>query len=355
MRKDLKVFILAPNSDCEMEYRQLEEVGLTLFRGRCYEQFRDRPYSEEELVDLCRDVDAILASHRDRLPRRVLETSKRLRLVVYPFAGVDRVDVAAATELGILVCNSPSAENAIGTAEATIGLMLALFKRLKHNENLLRQGRWGRIGDRGDLLCGKTVGIIGLGHIGRAVAHRLSPWGVRLLAHSPHAEREQARALGVTLVDLDTLLQEADLVSVHVVVTPETKNLLGEREFRMMRPNSYLINTSRGEAIYEPALARAIEEGWIAGAALDVFWQEPLPLENPLRRLDPERVILTPHKIGQSEAAFRKNHRLAVESLLKGLRGEVPENTVNRESIPRWRTRLRHLLASQTRSRPSKR
>jgi len=339
----MKVFIPSPYSDQEDTYHRIEEAGLSIVKGRSYEHFRDRPYTDEELVALCQDVDAIVASHRDCLTRRVLEAAERLQLVVYPITGVDRVDLIAATELGILVCNSPSPENVIGMAEATIALMLALVKRLKHNENLLRQGRWGRGEDRGDLLFGKTVGIIGLGRIGRAVAHRLVPWGVELLANDPYVDHEQVQDLGVAFVDLETLLRESDFVSVHAVVIPETRDLLGEREFRMMKPTAYLINTSRGEAIHEPALVKAIAEGRIAGAALDVFWQEPLPPESPLRRLDPEKVILTPHKIGQAEAASRANHRLAVESLLKGLKGKVPDYTVNREAIPRWQARMARL------------
>ena len=339
----MKVFIPSPYSDQEDAYYQIEEAGLSLVRGRSYEQFRDQPYTEEELVVLCQDVDAILASHRDCLTRRVLEAAGQLQLVVYPITGVDRVDLIAATELGILVCNSPSTENVIGMAEATIALMLALAKRLKQNENLLRQGRWGLGEDRGDLLFGKTVGIIGLGRIGRAIAHRLAPWGVELFANDPYVDHEQVQDLGVAFVDLETLLREADFVSVHVVVKPETRNLLGEREFHMMKPTAYLINTSRGDAVHEPALIRAIEEGWIAGAALDVFQQEPLPIDSPLRRLDPAQVILTPHKIGHAEAASRANHRLAVESLLKGLRGEIPDFTVNREVIPRWQARMARL------------
>jgi len=294
-------------------------------------------------VALCQDVDAILASHRDCLTRRVLEAAKRLQLVVYSITGVDQVDLIAATELGILVCNSPSTENVIGMAEATIALMLALAKRLKQNENLLRQGRWGHGEDRGDLLFGKTVGIIGLGRIGRAVAHRLVPWGAQFLAYDPYVNHEQVKKMGVGFVDLEMLLRESDFVSVHVVVKPETRSLLGEQEFRMMKPTAYLINTSRGEVIHEPALVRAIEEGWIAGAALDVFRQEPLPIDSPLRRLDPKQVILTPHKIGHTEAASRANHQLAVESLLKGLRGEIPDYTVNREVIPGWQARIARL------------
>ena len=179
-----------------------------------------------------------------------------------------------------------------------------------------------------------------MGRIGSAVAERLGPWSVRILATDPHVAWERARQVGATLVGLDTLVQEADFISVHVAVTPKTKSLLGEREFRMMKSSAYLINTSRGDVIDEPALVKAMEKGWIAGAALDVFWQEPLPPAHPLRKLNPEKVILTPHKIGHAAEASRANHYLAVESLLKGLKGKVPDYTVNREAIPRWHERI---------------
>jgi D-3-phosphoglycerate dehydrogenase len=347
MPQKMKVFLSSPFSNQEEAYQEIEEAGLSLIRGRSYEEFRDRPYTEDELIVLCKDVDAIFASSRDPLTRRVLEAAERLQLVVFHTTGVDRIDVDVATELGILVCNSPSVENMIGMAEATISLMLALIKRLKHNENILRQGRWGRGEDRGDLLYRKTVGIIGLGRIGRTVAHRLGPWGVRLLAYDPYVDRKRAQELGVTLVDLDTLVKEADFVLVLVVITSETRNLLGERELRMMKPTAFIINTARGAAISEDALVHAIQEGWIAGAALDAFWQEPLPLESPLRQLDSERVILTPHKIGQSQVGSRANNMLAVESLLKGLRGDIPEHTVNPEAVPRWKERLSRLHKSR--------
>ena len=340
MTQKPKILIVAPYMDQQAAYNRLSEAGFSVVQGRLYEKFRAQAYSEEELIPLCKDVEAIMGSNRERLTRPVLEAAQRLKLVVYPFTGVDRVDIVAATQLGILVCNSTSKEIVAGMAEATIGLILTLAKRIKHSENILRGGQWGGGEDRGDLILGKTIGLIGLGRIGGAVASLFGSWGVRILAYDPYVDPAVPKNLDVEMVKMDTLLQEADFVSIHVVLTPETTNLLGEREFQKMKPTSYVINTSRGEVIDENALARAVEEGWINGCALDSFWNEPLPSDSKLRQLDHERVILTPHKIGHTKAASIGNHQLAIESILKGLRGEIPDSVVNRDAIEKWNDRL---------------
>lgn len=334
----MKAVIVGPFAEFLDVYRPLEAAGHCVVIGRPHEDHRS--YSEAELIQLCGDAHAAQGSFREHITRKVLEAAPHLRLVVFPFIGVDRIDLAAATEQGILVCNSPSWENVAGMAEATIGLMQALVKRLKHNEALLRGGAWGRPEDLGDLLAGKTVGIVGLGRIGQATAQRLASWEVRLLGYDPYVSRDKAAELQVELVELDGLLKESDFVVVFVVLTAETRRMIGARQLRLMKPTAFLVNTSRGEAIDEEALLRAIEEKWIAGAALDVFEREPLPPDSPLRRLDPERLILTPHNIGHSNAAVRGNLRLTVESLLAGLRGELPDTVVNRDAIPRWQERL---------------
>ncbi len=324
------------------ELAPLTEAGHELIVGRPMDLPGRKPYTEEELIEVGRDADVILAS-LDTITRGVMELALRLRLVVVPFIGTDRIDVAAATELGVLVANSPTPQNFIAVAEATIGLSLMLLKRVMHNEAKLRRGEWGQRQDRGFLLWGKTVGLVGLGRVGAHVARRLGPWEARLLAHDPYASRERARALNVTLVDLGTLLAESDIVSLHAVLTHETRGMIGEPELKAMKPTAFLVNTARGELVDEAALARAVEDGWIAGAALDTFEEEPLPLGSRLRSLDPERVILTPHNVSHSEAGRRANLDLALKSILTALNGEVPEHVVNPKAVPRWRARLLNL------------
>jgi D-3-phosphoglycerate dehydrogenase len=293
--------------------------------------------TESELLEHCQDVHGIIAM---RLSGEVMAGAPLLRAVVAPVIGSDKVDVESASNLGILVCNSPTPENFVSVSEAAIGMMVALFKRMKRKEARLRSGEWGAVADRGFLLWKKTIGLIGLGRTGAGVARRLAGWDVRVLAHDPYLSEEQAREVGATLVDLPTLLQESDAVSLHVVITPETLQMIGEEQLRRMKPTAYLVNTSRGEAIDEVALARAITEEWIAGAALDTYEQEPLSADSPLRALDPERVILTPHNIAHTMASLEANRALAIQSMISALRGEVPETAVNKEIAPDWRRRF---------------
>jgi phosphoglycerate dehydrogenase-like enzyme len=175
--------------------------------------------------------------------------------------------------------------------------------------------------------------------VGSHVARRLVNWEVRLLAADPYVPAERARSLGTTLVDLPTLLAESDVVSLHASLTDETRGLIGEKALRAMKPGAILINTARGEITDEEAVARALGEGWIAGAALDAFTREPLPASSPLRAVDPERMILTPHNVSHSEAGRRANLRLALDQILAVGRGEPPAHCVNPDAIPRWRAR----------------
>ena len=320
------------------ELEPLRAAGHEVVIGRPLDQPGRAAYTEAELGAAARDAHVLLASHLDAITRGVMEAAPRLRLVIVPFIGTDKIDVAAASRLGVLVANSPTPQNFIAVAEATVGLTLMLQKRIKHNEAKLRRGEWAQRGDRGEFLFGKTVGLVGLGRVGSHVARRLVNWDVRLLACDPYVSAERARSLGSTLVDLDTLLGESDVVSLHASLTDETRNLIGEKALRAMKPTAVLVNTARGEIADEEAIARALTEGWIAGAALDAFTREPLAPTSPLRDVDPERLILTPHNVSHSEAGRRANLTLALEQILATGRGEAPAHCVNPETIPRWRT-----------------
>lgn|SRR5574337_46238 len=322
------------------EFEPLREAGHEVMLGRPVDQPGRHPYTEEELVEWCRDADVVVTSHLDGISRPVLENAERLRLVVVPYVGTDRVDVHAATELGIIVANSPAPQHFLGAAEATIGLMLALLKHIKHNEAKLRRGEWAQRMDRGFLVAGKTIGLVGLGRVATQVAKRLQGWEARLLAADPYVAPEKARPLGVALVALHALLAESDVVSLHVTATAKTRHLIGEKELRSMKRTAVLINTARGALVDEEALCRAIEEGRIAGAALDTFEPEPLPMESRLRQLDPERVILTPHNVGHSEAGRLACLKLTLEAILSAAKGEVPKHTVNSQAITLWRQRF---------------
>jgi D-3-phosphoglycerate dehydrogenase len=320
------------------ELDPLREAGHDVVIGRPLDQPGRAAYTEADLGAAARDAHVILASHLDAITRGVMDAASQLRLVIVPFIGTDKIDVETASRLGILVANSPTPENFIAVAEATVAVILMLQKRIKHNEAKLRRGEWAQRGDRGEFLFGKTVGLVGLGRVGSHVARRLVNWDVRLWASDPYVPAERARSLGVTLVDLPTLLAESDVVSLHASLTDETRGLIGEKALRAMKPTAILINTARGEIADEEAIARALTEGWIAGAALDAFTREPLPPASPLRAVDPSLLILTPHNVSHSEAGRRANLKLALEQILAAGRGEVPAHCVNPEATSRWRT-----------------
>lgn len=334
----MKILATGPSGPSE-ELEPLRAAGHKVIVGRPLDEPGRVPYTEAELIEASREVDVILASHLEAITRPVMEAAFRLRFVVVPFIGTDKIDVVTASRLGILVANSPTPENFIAVAEAAIGLAIVLLKRVKHNEAKLRRGEWAAREDRGDFLFGKTVGIVGLGRIGSHVARRLANWDVRLVASDPYVSPDYASRLGVALVDLHTLLAEADVVTLHAPLTDETRELIGEKELRRMKPTAFLINTARGELVDEEALARALNERWLAGAAVDAFAREPLPLSSPLRSVDPERLILTPHNVSHSEAGRRAGLKLALEQILAAGRGEVPQHVVNPDAIPRWRSK----------------
>jgi D-3-phosphoglycerate dehydrogenase len=332
----MRILATGPSGPAE-ELDALRAAGHEVVIGRPLDMPGRRAYSEAELADACREADVVLASHLETISAAVLESAPRLRLVIVPFIGTDKIDIPAASRLGILVANSPTAENFVAVAEATVGVILMLLKRIKHNEAKLRAGEWAKREDRGDFLFGKTVGLIGLGRIGTHVSRRLAGWDVRLIASDPYVGPDRAAKLGVTLVDLPTLLAEADIVSLHCTLTDETRNLIGEKELRRMKPTALLINTARGEVVDEEAVARALGERWIAGAAVDAFVKEPMPADHPYRNIDPERLILTPHNIAHSEAGRRANLRLALDQILAVGRGEPPAHAVNPDAVARWR------------------
>ncbi|HET7340228.1 MAG TPA: NAD(P)-dependent oxidoreductase [Methylomirabilota bacterium] len=332
----LTVIATGPSGPPE-ELEPLRRAGHEVVVGRPLDTKNRRAYTEAELIEACRVADVVLASHLERVTAGVMQAAEHLGLVIVPFIGVDKIDVPAATRLGVLVANSPTRENFIAVAEATIGLTLTLLKRIKRGEARLRGGDWARREDRGDFLFGKTVGIVGLGRIGTHVARRLANWDVRLVAADPYVGSDKAAAAGATLVDLATLLAEADVVTLHATLTDETRGFIGEKELRRMKPTALLLNTARGELVDEAAVARAVQERWIAGAAVDAFATEPLPAGHPYRDVDPERLILTPHNVGHSEAGRRANLALALEQILAVGRGEPPRHAINPEAIATWR------------------
>lgn len=334
----MKVVVAAPNGPDE-EWARLMEVGHEVVFGQIDRNAGGR-LSDGELIELCQGADLLVSLH---VSPQVIAALPELTTIVGPAVGTEKIAIETATANNVLVCHSPSRENVIGVAEASIGMMLALTKRVKRKEARLRGGEWGQRIDRGFLMWEKTVGLIGLGRTGGGVARRLMGWDLEVLGHDPYVGQERFDQLGVKRVDFQTLLAQSDFVSVHVVITPETTKMINEAALRSMKPTAYLVNTSRGEAVDEDAVCKAITGDWIAGAALDTFDPEPLPQDSPLRDLDEERVILTPHNVAASEASRMGNQRLAMENAIAVLGGELPRQYIkNAEVLPTWRGQGRY-------------
>jgi phosphoglycerate dehydrogenase-like enzyme len=334
-----KVCLTGPSS-LKLAEETLRNAGCQLVLGKSADDFREFRYQRKELIDLIGDSDIAYPAGRDVMSAEILDSCTNLQAVVKSSIGIETVDLDAATDLGILCCNSPTPENYMGVAEATLGLMVALFKRLKLNEAYMRSAGWREPQNRGTLMLGKTVGVIGVGRIGQNVAKRLGAWGMKILGYDPYVKQETVAQLGVKMVSLEELLKSSDLVTLHVVLTRETRGMLGMREFKMMKPTAFIVNTSRGPAIKEADLVQALNEKIIAGAALDVFDEEPMLMENPLRRVDPHRLILTPHIIGTNPGSLEAGQRLAAASILAILEGKVPDTIVNPKAIERWKQRF---------------
>ncbi len=323
---------------------RLEQSGIEVLRGPQTAPGKKLVYSKESYTELFGRAEVMMFSSRSICSREIMLAAPRLRGIVNPTIGLETVDLAAANELGIIVGHGATPENFLGMAEATVMLILMLMYQPRETEAVLRDRRrrprstpkdvWAR------MLRGRTVGLVGLGRIARGVVERLSGFGVNLVACDPFVGRDQAPE-GVKMTDLDTLLRSSDIVAMLVSITPESRGMLGERELALMKPSAYLVNTSRGEAIDEAALYRALKEKRIAGAALDSFAVEPLPDDSPLRQLD--NVILTPHMVGHTQDAFVSFPPAAVENITRILRGEPPLYCKNPEVIPAWHRRLANL------------
>ena len=246
--------------------------------------------------------------------------------------GYDKLDLQASTANDVVVFNSPHGMTH-STSSAALLFILALSKRLPMQERIAREYRWDLQKDAvGDDLIGQTLGIVGLGQTGRELARLIAPFQMRIIAFSPHADPAQAEELGVTLVGtLDELLRESDYVSLHGRLNARTQHMIGERELGLMKPSAFFINMARGEMVDEEALVRFLRERRIAGAGLDVFETEPLPLISPLLTLD--NVILTPHWLASTRQAGRATIVPIIQGMLRISRGELPFNILNPEVL----------------------
>ncbi len=290
----------------------------------------------EEVLRELGDADVVIGDYtfKMRIDEEMCRAMKRVRLVQQPSTGYDHIDVEACARYGVPVANAGGA-NAVSVAEYTIMVALALLKRLFYAHESMLRGEWAqwKMMEMGTFdLQGKTWGIIGLGRIGKELARRLRPFEVKVVYYDKvRPPREIEEGLGVEYRSLARLLRESDIVSIHVPLTEETRGMIGERELRSMKPSAILINPSRGEVVDEEALARALRERWIAGAAVDVYSVEPPPPDHPLLRAAREgaNIILTPHIAGANTDARGRIIEFSVRNIVRALKGEKPEAVVN--------------------------
>lgn len=287
--------------------------------------------SEDELVRIIGDYDALVVRSGVQVTGRIIQAGHKLQVIGRAGVGVDNIDVDAATNCGVLVVNAPDG-NSIAAAEHTIALMMALARHIPAADASLRAGKWERGKFMGVEVAGKTLGVIGMGRIGREVARRGRGLDMRVLAYDPYLSHSHAERLGVEMCDLNALLSQADFITVHVPLTPATKNLIGERELGLIKPAARLINCARGGIIDEAALSQALQEGRLAGAALDVFVQEPPPADSPF--LNSPRVVVTPH-LGASTREAQVAVAIDVaRQIVSVLNGHPATHPVNAPIIP---------------------
>lgn len=283
-----KILVAAPLHPKAIE--KLKEAGFEIV----YEEYP----SEDRLIELVKDVEALIVRSKPKVTRKVIEAAKRLRVIGRAGVGLDNIDLEAAKEKGIVVLNSPEASTE-SVAELTIGLMFAVARRIAFADRRMREGVWAKKQCMGTELKGKVLGIIGMGRIGSRVAYIANKGlGMKIIYYDAKGRlKEIEEELNAEFMELDNLLKNADIVTLHVPLLKETYHLINEERLRLMKKNAILINTSRGAVVDTEALVKALKEGWIAGAGLDVYEEEPLPKDHPLIKLD--NVVLTPH-IGAS-------------------------------------------------------
>jgi len=286
--------------------------------------------SADELIAAIPEYDALIIRSATTVTRDVIEAGTRLRAVGRAGIGVDNVDVRAATRRGIAVMNTPGGNN-VTTAEHAISMMLALARSIPQATASMKSGKWEKSKFTGVEICGKTLGLIGIGNIGRIVAQLAQGLNMKVTAFDPFIPEDKAHEMGVELLDLDALLRGSDFVSVHVPLTAETRGLVDGAALAKMKRGARLINCARGGIVDEAALAEALRSGALAGAALDVFEQEPTPTDNPLLGLD--TVVCTPH-LGAATAEAQVNVSIAVaEQIVDFLLNDTISNAVNVPSI----------------------
>jgi D-3-phosphoglycerate dehydrogenase len=324
MQQDLKKYrvLVTPTTFGLYDKRLRQELEAAV--GEVIYNERGRPLASSELQELLPGCDGFIAG-LDRVDSTALESADRLKVIARYGVGVDNVDLETAARKKITVTNTPHA-NAVSVAELTIGLLLSLARSIPEAAESVREGKWPRL--HGRVLESKVIGLIGFGAVGRAVAQRLQPWQLTLLAFDPFGDKAVAQSSDVRLVEMEELIREADFVSLHAPLLAGTRRMVDAGFLSRMKRGACLINTARGELVDQDALLSALDSGQVGGAALDVYEHEPPPVDSPLRRHP--RLIATPHCGAHTDGAADGMGRQSLQDCIAVLRGESPLHPVIR-------------------------
>jgi glyoxylate reductase len=309
--------------------RRLPDEGLHILQKYDLEIYEgDAPPSKKEILRGIQGKDALISLLTDPIDKEVIDASPQLQIIANYAAGVDNIDISRATQKGIWITNTPGVLTET-TADLTWALILSIARRIIQGDDIMRQRSFK--GWAPKLLLGqdvhkKTLGIIGMGKIGRAVARRAAGFDMSILYHNRTRDTKNEKKFNASFVDLETLLSHSDFITLHVPLTSETYHLIGRKEFKMMKKSAYLINTSRGKCVHEAALLQALSKGWIQGAALDVFEHEP-QISSQLVELP--NIVLAPHIGSASHETRGKMAIMAAENVIAAFRNEIPPNCVN--------------------------
>ena len=314
--------------------REIPERGLKIIKERFETEVWPEyaPPPKNVIIEKARDVDALVSLLSDKIDAEVFDAAPKLKIVSQLAVGFDNIDVQEATKRGIYVTNTPGVLTET-TADFAWALLMAVARRVVEADKYVRTGQW-KVGWHPSMLLGRdvygaTIGIVGAGRIGQAVARRAKGFNMRILYYDVVARPEIEKELGAKRVDLDTLLREADFVSIHVPLMKETYHMINAEKLKLMKETAYLVNNARGPVVDEKALYEALKEGRIAGAGLDVFEQEPTPVDNPLLKLD--NVVVAPHISSGSYETRSKMAEMVAENLVAFFEGRQPPNLVNLE------------------------
>ena len=309
----------------------INESGLELLASDPDIELENRPsLGKNELLEIIGQYDGMVTRSGTPLDKEVLSRADRLKVVARAGVGVDNIDLVEASKRGVVVINAPTG-NTLAAAEHTMAMMLSLIRHIPQAYSSLSSGKWNRSSFIGIQLHGKKILIIGLGRIGSQVAIRCRSFGMEILAYDPYVPKARAEGLGVTLLDdLRGAIAMSDIITLHVPLTDETNNMISEMEIRACKKETYIINCARGGLVNEEACAEALRENRLAGAAFDVFSQEPPTEEHPLRAADlADRIVLTPHLGANTREAQSAVSKIAVENLIAALKKKPYEHAVN--------------------------